>query len=310
MTTARRQRPRHLVIVGPTAVGKSALALAVAELVDGCEIVTLDSMQVYRGLDIGTAKPSPQERAAVPHHLVDVADLSEEWSVARTQDAVRAVLAGLEARGRRAVLVGGTGLYYQAVVDGLALPGRYPAVRAALEHEADAPGGLARLHAELAGADPRAAARMEPTNRRRIVRALEVVRATGRPFSSFGPGLDAYGPPVLDVRIVGLDLDRATLGARVDERLRRMVALGFVDEARGLADRPRSRTVSQALGYRELWSEASAELALERTRVRTRQFARRQQSWFRRDPRIAWLDAGPDARRWARQLATGWSRAA
>jgi tRNA dimethylallyltransferase len=301
---------RHLALVGPTAVGKSALALAVAEQLGDCEVVSLDSMQVYRGLDIGTAKPSPAERAAVPHHLVDVADPAEEWSVARTQAGVREALAGIEARGRRAVLVGGTGLYVSAVVDGLDLPGEDRARRAELEAEAATPGGLARLHAELAAVDPQAAARMEPTNLRRVVRALEVVRSTGRPFSSFGPGLAAFGPPAVDVRLIGLSLDRPSLDLRIADRLAGMAAAGLVDEARALASQPRSRTVRQAIGYRELWTEPTVAAALERTAIRTRQFARRQLAWFRRDPRITWLDAGPDARVWTASLVETWRAAA
>jgi tRNA dimethylallyltransferase len=302
----RRPVPRHLALVGPTAVGKSALALALAERLGDCEIVSLDSMQVYRGLDIGTAKPSVAERAGVAHHLVDVADVDEEWSVARTQAGVRLALAAIEAEGRRALLVGGTGLYVQAVVDGLTLPTEDRSLRTQLEAEAATPGGLARLHAELVAADPAAAARMEPTNARRIVRALEVWRATGRPFSSFGPGLGAYGQPALDVQLVGLALDRSLLAARIETRLADMVARGLVEEARALADRPRSRTVHQAIGYRELWTSPSVDDALARTMVRTRQFARRQLAWFRRDPRIRWLDAGSDARRWTTDLAGSW----
>jgi tRNA dimethylallyltransferase len=304
--------PRHLVLVGPTAVGKSALALAIAELAGDCELVSLDSMQVYRGLDIGTAKPSVAERARVAHHLVDVADPWEEWSVARTQAGVRSALSAIEGRGRRAVLVGGTGLYVQAVVDGLALPGEDRALRAQLEAEAASPEGLAALHAELAAADPVAAARMEPTNLRRVVRALEVVRSTGRPFSSFGPGLDAYGTPAIDARVVGLTVERPVLDARIAARVDAMVAAGLVDEARTLAAsaEPVSRTVRQAIGYRELWTEPTVAAALERTVIRTRQFARRQPSWFRRDPRITWLDAGADARRWAPSLVETWRAAA
>ncbi len=303
---------RHLVLVGPTAVGKSALALAVAELMGDCELVSLDSMQVYRGLDIGTAKPSAADRARVVHHLVDVADPSEEWSVARTQTGVRSALAAIESRGHRAVLVGGTGLYVQAVVDGLTLPGEDREVRADVEAEAATSGGLAALHAELAAVDPVAAARMEPTNTRRVVRAVEVVRSTGRPFSSFGPGLAAYGPPALDVRLVGLALDRPDLDARIAARVDAMAAAGLVEEARTLADSapPLSRTVRQAIGYRELWTLPTVADALERTVVRTRRFARRQLSWFRRDPRITWLDAGPDARRWADAFVDSWRAAA
>jgi tRNA dimethylallyltransferase len=178
---------RHAVLVGATATGKSALALALARADPAWEILSVDSMQVYRGMDIGTAKPTPAEQAEVPHHLIDVLDPWEDATVAWYQTQARAVLADLEARGKRGLLVGGTGLYVQAVVDDLDIPGQHPEVRAALEAEPD----TAALHARLRALDPVAAARMEPGNRRRVVRALEVTLGSGRPFSSFGPGVHA-----------------------------------------------------------------------------------------------------------------------
>jgi tRNA dimethylallyltransferase len=199
---------RHLALVGTTASGKSTLALEAARSLGGIEIVAVDSMQVYRGMDIGTAKPSPAERAEVPHHLLDVADPSEDFSVARFQAAARAVLVEIESRGNRALLVGGTGLYLQAVVDGLRLPGEWPDVRAELEAEAATPAGVGALHGRLAVADPPAAARIEPSNARRVVRALEVTLGSGQPFSSFGPGLDAYPPTTF--RLAGVWLPRTT----------------------------------------------------------------------------------------------------
>ena len=252
-------------------------------------------MQVYRGMDIGTAKATPAERATVPHHLLDLADPGDDFSVAAFQTAGQAALAAIAARGHRAVLVGGTGLYLRALVDGLRLPGRYPSVRAALEAEADTPA----LHARLAGLDPEAAARMEPGNRRRVVRALEVTLGSGRPFSSYGPGLDAYPPsPVVHV---GLRPPLDVLDRRIEERVLTMVADGFLDEVRRLP-RPLSRTAAQALGYRELLAHVDGDLTLDRavadTILRTRQFARRQLRWFRRDPRVHWWDTGsrpPDA---------------
>ena len=226
--TGPRAHPRagglslHLALVGPTASGKSELALAVARELGDVEIVSLDSMQVYRGMDVGTAKPSPVELAAVPHHLVDVVEPSEEWSVVRTQAAARAAVADIEDRGRRALLVGGTGLYVQAVIDTLEFPGEDLASRAELESWTAEPGGVAAAYAELAAADPEAAARIDPHNVRRIVRALEVIRLTGRRFSSFGPGVDAFGETVFPVRVAGVWLPAGTLAARIEARVEAM----------------------------------------------------------------------------------------
>jgi tRNA dimethylallyltransferase len=285
--------PRHLALVGPTASGKSALALAVARRLDDVELVSVDSMQVYRKMDIGTAKPTPAERAEVPHHLLDLVDPWETFSLARFQVAAREAIAGIERRGHRALLVGGTGLYLQAVVDGLAVPGEWPAVRAELEAVATTPVGAAGLHRRLAELDPAAAARMEPTNRRRIVRALEVTVGSGRPFSSFGPGLKAYPPTAF--RLAGLSVARPVLDGRIARRLDSQLEAGFVDEVRGLmaAGEPLSRTARQALGYRELLAHLDGRCGLDEavgeTARRTRAFARRQRAWFRRDPRIAWF---------------------
>ncbi len=287
---------RHLAIVGPTASGKSAVALAIATALDDVEIVSLDSMQVYRGMDIGTAKPSPAEQTAVRHHLVDVADPSEEWSVRATQTAARAAVADIEARGRRALLVGGTGLYVRAVVDGLRVPPRDVDVRAALERETATAVGLAVAYGRLETADPLAASRIEPGNRRRVVRALEVLEATGRPFSSFGSGLTEYGPPAFDVGLVGVWLPRAELGRRIADRFCAMRAEGLEAEVRALAGRSGglSRTAAQAIGYKEILSLLAGEIAspadaFELAVRRTRRFARRQRVWFRRDPRIRWV---------------------
>jgi tRNA dimethylallyltransferase len=287
---------RHLALVGPTASGKSALALDVARRLGDVELVSVDSMQVYRGMDVGTAKPTTAERAEVAHHLLDVADPSEEYSVSRFQAEAEAVIAGIESRGHRALLVGGTGLYLQAVVDQLAVPGRWPEVRAELEAELEAelgrePAAVGALHRRLADADPAAAARIEPGNVRRIVRALEVTLGSGRPFSSFGPGLDAY-PTTTRFRMAGVWLPRAVVNARIEARYAEQLDNGFLDEVLALPE-TLSRTARQALGYRELLSHLEGKLPLD-TAVdeavrRTREFARRQRSWFRRDPRITWL---------------------
>jgi tRNA dimethylallyltransferase len=290
------QPPRHLALVGPTASGKSAVALEVARRLGDVELVSVDSMQVYRRMDIGTAKPTLAERAEVPHHLLDLVEPWEAFSVARFQAAACEAIAGIEQRGHRALLVGGTGLYLQAVVDGLAVPGEWPAVRAELEAAATTPLGAAGLHRRLAELDPTAAARMEPTNRRRIVRALEVTVGSGRPFSSYGPGLDAYPPTTF--RLAGLSSPRETVEARIARRLESQLAAGFVDEVRALlsAGEPLSRTARQALGYRELLAHLDGRCALDdavaETARRTRAFARRQRAWFRRDPRVTWFDAG------------------
>jgi len=282
-----------VALVGVTASGKSALALDLAVRRGDCEIVSVDSMCVYRGMDIGTSKPDAAARRAVPHHLLDLIDPDEEFTLTQFQQTARLALGDIERRGRHALLVGGTGLYLRSVVDDLEIPGRYPEVAASLEAELDA--GLAEpadLHARLAALDPLGAARMEPTNRRRVVRALEVTLGAGRPFSEFGPGLEVY--PMSGVPQVGLAVGAEETDRRIGERFSAMVDAGLVDEVRGLASRTRgiSRTARQALGYREILAhvEDGVPLAdcLEEAVRRSRQFARRQASWFRRDPRIRW----------------------
>ena len=289
-------RPRHLALLGPTATGKSALALGLARTLGGIEIVSVDSMQVYRGMDIGTAKASPAERAEVPHHLLDLAGPEESFSVTRFQEAARGAIAAIEGRGHRALLVGGTGLYYQAVVDGFTVPGEDVDVRRALDARAD-DAGLPALYEELASLDPVAAGRIEPGNRRRIVRALEVTLATGRPFSSFGPGVFSAGngPAALAVSAAGVWLPRAVTAERIDGRIEAMVAAGLVDEARAVAAAGISVTARQAIGYKEILDhlEGGATLAegLARAADRTRALVRRQRMWFRRDRRITWFGA-------------------
>lgn len=284
-------------LIGPTASGKSSIAHAIARADPAWELVTVDSMQVYRGMDIGTAKPTPAEQTEVPHHLLDLADPWDDHDLATYQAAARAVLADIERRGRRALLVGGTALYLRAVVDDLTLPGQFPEVRAELEGEADER-GVEALHDRLAELDPDAAARMEPTNRRRVVRALEVSLGSGQPFSSFGPGLDAH--PATPFRLVGLRWDRSELDERIATRYRHQLDQGFLDEVRRLVDarRPLSRSAGQALGYKELAGhvrgECTLDEALDLAVRRTRRFARRQERWFRRDPRIHWVDISGD----------------
>jgi tRNA dimethylallyltransferase len=248
-------------------------------------------MQVYRGMDIGTAKPSAAEQSEIVHHLLDVCDPDDDYTVARFQRDCFAVLADIEERGKRAVLVGGTGLYLQAITDDLEIPARFLDVRAELETEPD----TAVLFARLEGLDPLAASRMEPTNRRRVVRALEVTLGSGRPFSSFGPGLEEY--PAAPFPVMGLTMERDLLDQRIAQRYEQQMADGFLAEVQTLVDSPSGlgRTARQALGYAELLDhiENGTPLGdvLETAVTRTRRFARRQQRWFGRDPRINWIPA-------------------
>ena len=277
-------------LVGPTAGGKTEAGIALARALDA-EIVSVDSMLVYRGMDIGTAKPTTAERAAVPHHLLDLAEPSERFTVARYQDAATDVLN----RVGTPLLVGGSGLYFRAVVDRLGFPPEDPALRAALEAEADAL-GPEELFRRLAGADPAAADRMDPANIRRTVRALEVMAITGTPFSDFAAAWEVYDPS--RVRAAGVRLDAHALDARVRARVATMLDRGWLDEVRWLVGRGFGAwlTASQAIGYAELAAHLDARLALdeamEQTIKRTKQLARRQISWFRRDPRIRWFDVG------------------
>ncbi len=276
-----------VAIVGPTASGKSALALAVARERGGVELASVDSMQVYRDMDIGTAKPTAADRAVVPHHLIDFVDPTEEFTVVDFRREYDRVSAAIATRGAAALLVGGTGLYVRAVVDRLEPPGEWPELRADLEHDSD----THALHERLRGLDPRAATKTTPANRRRILRALEVTLGSGKPFSSFGPGLDTY--PSTDVPQIGLRVSRPVLAARIEARLHAQMDAGFLDEVRTLAGRQLSRTAGQALGYRELHSHLqgrySLTQAVELAITRTRQFAVRQERWFRRDPRVRWV---------------------
>lgn len=283
------------------------MAVALAQELHDVEIVTVDSMQVYRGMDIGTAKPRDAERAAVAHHLLDIADPGEDWTVTRWARAAREAVAAIESRGHRALLVGGTGLYFRALVDGLRPPGRYPEVREALDEEPD----TVALHRRLLELDPAAAAKMEPSNRRRVLRALEVTLGSGQPFSSFGPGMGAY--PRTEWRVAGLWLPRPVVARRITERLGSMLESGLVAEVDALRRRPEgmSRTARQALGYREILSHlgdgvplASAVADADR---RTRAFARRQRVWWRRDPRVRWFGSPSNPFAVIPQILGDWS---
>jgi len=281
-----------IAIVGPTAVGKSDLAVDLA-LALGGEVVNADSMQLYRGMDIGTAKLTMAERRGVPHHLLDVWDVTRTASVAEYQVLAADVIDDIEARGRVPVLVGGSGLYIRAALGDLDFPGTDEEIRVRLESElaSDGPRGL---YQRLQTADPIAAAAILPSNGRRIVRALEVMELSGRPFSATLPGYDSGRPAVQ----LGLGIDRPELDRRIEARVDRMWDAGFEAEVRALAaiGLREGRTASRALGYqqvlRALDGEWTSEQAREETARATRRFARRQESWFRRDPRISWLASG------------------
>jgi tRNA dimethylallyltransferase len=277
-------------LVGATAVGKTALSLELAESLRA-EIVSVDSMQIYRGMDVGTAKPSPAERRRVPHHLLDLKDPAEEVTVAEFQRLAREAIEDVTARGRLPLLVGGSGLYLRAVIDDLRFPPRDPAVRARLEITAEEM-GVEAMHARLAEVDEEAAARIEPANARRIIRALEVIRLTGRRFSEFGAAWERF-ESVYDLRIAGLRRSRADLYARIEQRVDEMLANGLVEEARALSARRLARTAAQALGYRQILAapEGRPEEVRDEIVRATKRFARRQESWFSADPRIRWFDA-------------------
>jgi tRNA dimethylallyltransferase len=286
-----------LAIVGPTAVGKTALAIALAQALGG-EIVSADSRQVYRGMDIGTAKPTPAERTAAPHHLIDVVEPDEEFSLALYQELATAAIEEIAARGRLPLLAGGTGQYLAALLEGWRIPrvAPRPELRAALEREAKREGATA-LHARLALVDPAAAAAILPTNVRRVVRALEVYQLTGRPISE----QQAKQPPPYRVRTLWLTLPPAELYARIDARVDAMVAAGLLDEVRGLVERGYSWELPamSGLGYREFQpffaGQASLADAITRLKFDTHAFARRQPAWFRRLPALAQLPAdAPD----------------
>ena len=274
------------------------------------EIVSIDSMQVYRGMDVGTAKPSPAERTEVAHHLIDVVDPHEDYDVAQFQRDARAAIADIRDRGKSPLLVGGTALYLQALLDDLTLPGQFPEVKAALEAEKD----TEALHSRLRDLDPVAASRMEPSNRRRVVRALEVTLGSGRPFSSFGPGLAALRQARTDLAIAGVWLPRDLVAARIEARVTHMIDAGLVDEVRALLARPEgiSRTARQALGYKEVIAHLDGATPLEETVAeivrRTRRFARRQRVWFRRDTRITWHATAENPLAVIPALLGDWSR--
>lgn len=283
--------PQPIVaLVGATASGKTGLSLDLAERLGG-EVVNTDAMQVYRGMDIGTAKLPEAERRGIAHHLLDVLDVTESATVALFQEWARDAVADIRGRGAAPVLVGGSALYTRAIIDRFEFPGTDESLRRELEVELERVGSPA-LHARLAGVDPEAAGRIEPDNGRRVVRALEVIALTGRPYSASLPRLEYADPLTVQV---GVDIDRPTLDERIARRVEEMFASGFVEEveallARGLAE---GRTAPRAIGYREVMGYLAGDRtlaeAVEQTTTATRRFARRQDSWFRKDPRIVWV---------------------
>jgi tRNA dimethylallyltransferase len=289
---------KPVVIVGPTASGKSSVAMAVAqaETTTQCpvHIVAVDAMQVYRDMNIGTAKPTKQDQALVPHHCIDLVDSHERFTVAEFKKRATESLEKIDKLSGRALLVAGTGLYLTAVVDELVLPGEFLDIRATLDEEPD----TTKLFARLAELDPVAVEKIERSNRRRIIRALEVCIGSGRAFSSFGPGTSAY--PENGIAQIGLRWSRERLAQRVADRVHTMIDDGLVDEVAALRNSKQglSRTAAQALGYKELLLHLEGKISLDQaiadTITHTRQFAVRQERWFRRDPRIKWVSISED----------------
>lgn len=282
------------MVLGPTASGKSDVAMELATRLGNFEIVAADSMQVYRHMDIGTAKPTHDDQQRVPHHGLDLADPSDDFSVAQYLQHVAVARESMAQRKVRELIVGGTGLYVTALVDGLNMPGQWPEIREELENNDD----TASLFDELQAKDPLAASRMEPNNRRRIIRALEVCRGSGTTFSSFGSGITQF--PTSSTVLVGLRWDRDVLRQRIEQRVRKMMEHGLVDEVRSLLSRPLplSKTAYQALGYKEviegLAKGETVENMVATISLRTQQFAVRQERWYRRDPRIHWVEVQND----------------
>jgi len=289
---------KPVVIVGPTASGKSSVAMAVAQAETSAQnpvhIVAVDAMQVYRDMNIGTAKPTLQDQSLVPHHCLDLVDSHERFTVAEFKKSATVALDEIAKVGGRALFVAGTGLYLRAVIDDLVLPGEFAETRITLEQETN----TAVLFARLTELDPQAAQKIEQSNRRRIVRALEVCIGSGKPFSSFGPGTSAY--PDNGVIQIGLRWSRERLAQRVADRVHAMMSDGLLAEVTALRNSKNglSRTAAQALGYKELLVYLDGKMGLDeavnQTIIHTRQFAVRQERWFRRDPRIKWVSISED----------------
>ena len=268
--------------------------MSVAERIGTFELVSLDSMQIYQGMDIGTAKPTKEEQALIPHHMIDIVKPHEEYTISQFQIQAKEAIDGIVSRGVQPLLVGGTGLYLRTIIDELNIPGQFPETRKELEKNLD----TRALYEKLTQFDPLASTRMEPNNRRRIIRALEVTIGSGRRFSSYGPGLSTYEE--VNYKMIGLRWDRNTLDRRIVKRFEDQIANGFLKECEKLIDAKKqlSRTASQALGYKHLFGhirgDYSLDEAIETAIKDTKKFARKQERWFRRDPRINWIDINDD----------------
>ncbi len=287
------RKPR-LAIVGTTASGKSKLAMSIAEKVQDFEIVSLDSMQIYKRMDIGTAKPTREEQAIIPHHMIDIVEPHEEYTISQFQIEAQRAIDEIDSRGMLPLLVGGTGLYLRTIIDELDIPGQFLKTRQKLESNPN----TAELYQKLSELDPLASTRMEPNNRRRVIRALEVTIGSGMKFSSYGPGLSVYKESAYE--IIGLRWERAEIDRRITARFYVQMESGFLNECERLFDSkdPLSRSASQALGYKHLFQyikgECSLDEAVEAAIKDTKKFARKQERWFRRDPRINWIDINDD----------------
>ena len=283
-----------IIICGPTATGKSDLALEVAEKIDG-EIINADSMQLYKGMDIGTAKLAEVERRGIPHHLLDILSVNQDASVAAYQELARSAIEDIQGRDKTAIVVGGTGLYIKSIIDEMNFPETDPELRAKLESEAELL-GAAELYSRLRLLDPEAAAAIEPANTRRIIRALEVIEVTGKPYSANLPSDTSLRFP--DAVHIGLAMERASLAPRIETRVHRMFDQGLVGEVERLIGEGllEGTTAQRAIGYAQVISmingEMSKEQATEETIVATRQYVRRQETWFKRDQRIQWIGEG------------------
>lgn len=283
-----------VIICGPTATGKSDLALEVAEEFNG-EVINADSMQLYRGMDIGTAKLTIDQRREIPHHLLDILSVKEDASVAQYQSLARAAIDEIQSRGKVAIVVGGTGLYIKSIIDEMNFPETDPVLRKKLEDEAELL-GTAELYSRLRLLDPEAAAAIEPGNTRRIIRALEVIEVTGKPYSANLPSDTSIRFP--DALHIGLAMERSSLAPRIEARVHRMFDQGLVDEVRELVAQGllEGTTAQRAIGYAQtialIDGEISQSQAIDETIVATRQYVRRQETWFKRDQRIQWIGEG------------------
>jgi tRNA dimethylallyltransferase len=301
-----------VALVGTSASGKSEIALRVAKRLGNVEIISVDSMAVYREMDLATAKPSLQERQEVPHHMVDILDPSQECTVSLFKEHADIAVRDVTRRGNIPLLVGGTGLYHRAVIDNLSIPPQFLEVREQLDVELNLPGGEEILRARLGELDPTALSRIEPGNVRRLLRALEVTQGSGRPFSSFGPGLEHYEASAMIQ--IGLDVDAVDLDSAIEGRVDSWIDRGLEAEVRGLAVRPEglSRTARQAIGYREFLELVDGNLEAQEARdltvARTRALVRRQKSWFRRDPRVRWYGGKTGAEEGLEDTLVGLSR--